>query len=528
MTRFLPENMRNRLAAKGGRAFQLARLLLAAVLLGSLFVSAWPATRARAATITVTTTDDENNTDGDCSLREAVIAANHNQAVDACPAGSGADTIVLPAGNYVFSLGGMSENQAMAGDLDILGDLTIDGDGPLMTTIDAAGLDRAFEIIGGNVVLSHLTIQGGFAGTGYGSAIDQIGGSLVLDHVRLTDNTGSAAILAYTPLTISTSLIENTTDGRGVQFNTGSSGLIQNSTISGNTGGGISTAADSLVVVNSTISGNSSPGSGAGITAYDGMTSLYNVTIANNSTNTDLVGNDDGGGVYVFSSTLTARNTLIAGNFDLSTTGTNTPDCYIHPTASFDSLGYNLIQNGTGCTITGTTTGNLIGSNPLLGPLQNNGGPTFTQALQAGSPAIDAGGPVGTCRDQNNAVLFTDQRNYLRPVDGDGLAGVYCDIGAYEYNSTTTPTPSFTPYPSNTPHPATATPTHTAIPTVTASPSPSLTATSGPSPTASATSSPGPSPTATATIPLGDQPSPTPTNDGPPGGTSLYLPLIRK
>ena len=130
---------------------------------------------------------------------------------------------------------------------------------------------------------------------------------------------------------------------------------------------------------------------------------------------------------------------------------------------------------------------------------------------------------------EKSAALVESQGSKKDAFRAQLLSGlVYCDIGAYEYNSTTTPTPSFTPYPSNTPHPATATPTHTAIPTVTASPSPSLTATSGPSPTASATSSPGPSPTATATIPLGDQPSPTPTNDGPPGGTSLYLPLIRK
>ena len=56
---------------------------------------------ARAATINVTTTDDEVNSDGDCSLREAIRAANLDQAVDGCTAGNGADTITLPTGNYV-------------------------------------------------------------------------------------------------------------------------------------------------------------------------------------------------------------------------------------------------------------------------------------------------------------------------------------------------------------------------------------------------------------------------------------------
>ena len=67
----------------------------------------------------------------------------------------------------------------------------------------------------------------------------------------------------------------------------------------------------------------------------------------------------------------------------------------------------------------------------ILGPLQNNGGPTQTHALVAGSPAIDAGNPNG-CRDNAGVLLHTDQRGFLRPADGnnDGTSG--CDIGAYE------------------------------------------------------------------------------------------------
>ena len=62
---------------------------------------------AHAATLNVTTIDDELNNDGDCSLREAVNAANNNTATDTCPSGDGLDTIILPAGSYVFYLAGI-------------------------------------------------------------------------------------------------------------------------------------------------------------------------------------------------------------------------------------------------------------------------------------------------------------------------------------------------------------------------------------------------------------------------------------
>ncbi len=91
------------------------------------------------------------------------------------------------------------------------------------------------------------------------------------------------------------------------------------------------------------------------------------------------------------------------------------------------SDGYNLIQNTNACTITGNTTGNIYGIDPLLGPLQDNGGPTFTHALLPGSPAIDAGNAFG---------LTTDQRGFPRPYDLPGITNASdgSDIGAYEFN----------------------------------------------------------------------------------------------
>ncbi|MCA9327004.1 primosomal protein N' [Candidatus Saccharibacteria bacterium] len=104
------------------------------------------------------------------------------------------------------------------------------------------------------------------------------------------------------------------------------------------------------------------------------------------------------------------------------------------------------ITNVNGCTINGDTTGNLTGVDPILGPLQNNGGSTLTQALLAGSPAINTGNPGG-CRDHNSAILNTDQRGFTRPASGSSL----CDIGAYEAGAVDAPTP---------------TPTATLVPTI--------------------------------------------------------------
>ena len=86
------------------------------------------------------------------------------------------------------------------------------------------------------------------------------------------------------------------------------------------------------------------------------------------------------------------------------------------------SKGYNLVQDTSACTIAGDTTGNIIGQDPLLGPLRDNGGPTETHALLLGSPAIDA----GSCQDAGGNPVLTDQRGVARPQ------GAGCDIGAYE------------------------------------------------------------------------------------------------
>lgn len=118
--------------------------IVAAVFAISLLV----APTAQAANITPTTFADDNTVNGNCTLREAVRAANGDAAVDACPAGSGADTITLAAGVYGLSVGPTGEQAAAIGDLDItdLDGLSIVGDAA-GSTVDAGGVDRVFEVI---------------------------------------------------------------------------------------------------------------------------------------------------------------------------------------------------------------------------------------------------------------------------------------------------------------------------------------------------------------------------------------------
>ncbi len=558
------KNRRNRRTA--------ARLLLAlALLLGG---RAWAERQAAASTtaaINVTTTGDKIDKDRECSLREAVLAANIDTAVNECSAGNGADVIKLPAGRYVLSVAGAGEDAAETGDLDIDGSLTIIGAGRDNTIIDANGLDRVLHILGGTVVIEGVTIAGGVGLDEHGGGILADGDDLTLRNSRVTGNStvstgavqhmaggiyfrspdhliiensridhnttadkgGGIHLLTFSEGTITNSLIDNNEAGSGGGISSLGALTMHNSTISDNTttasnsGGAGLSSSGGLTMVNSTISGNEAISSGGGMVVGSGSEAfLYNVTITNNTANLDgdLVG--DGGGIRIASGTVSLWNTIIAGNTDGGSNNLH-HDCSGSP---FISQGYNLIQDTTGCTLSGNLTTNITGVDPKLDNLKDNGGPSLTHALKIGSPAIDAGNPGG-CVDSKKLNLTIDQRGYVRPVKGDKFAiKAICDIGAFEFLSpgaptaTPTRTPTSTATPTKTPTPsATATdgpsPTPSATPTDGPSPTPSATATDGPSPTPSATPTDGPSPTPSATATDGPSPTPFPATDW------VYLPV---
>ena len=128
--------------------------LLLIVLLASAVLLAH-APLARAATLIVTRTDDpapNGCTSDDCSLREAIIAAN---------AAAGADRVSLPAGTYLLAIAGTNEDAGSTGDLDISDTLLLTGAGMSQTTIDGQQLDRVLDLRSGELTISGITIQHG-------------------------------------------------------------------------------------------------------------------------------------------------------------------------------------------------------------------------------------------------------------------------------------------------------------------------------------------------------------------------------
>jgi hypothetical protein len=118
-------------------------------------------------------------------------------------------------------------------------------------------------------------------------------------------------------------------------------------------------------------------------------------------------------------------NSIISDN--LATYG---PNC----SGPITSQGNNIIADISGCVLN-DAPGDQLDVNPLLAGLSNNGGPTATHRLLAGSPAIDGGNPAG-CLDAAGYVLTIDQRGFPRPLDGNGDGSAVCDVGAYEYDPT--------------------------------------------------------------------------------------------
>ena len=187
--------------------------------------------------------------------------------------------------------------------------------------------------------------------------------------------------------------------------------MIQNTTVSGNTATKV--LAGGIQVTNRTITKQGDDGESINVT---GTVTIQNCTVtANTAAPVNPWGKNGGGGIESFGPN-TLQSTIVAGNID--PTGI-APDLY----GDF-TLDHCLIGDNTGATLTDNGN-NLIGDpnnggviDPKLGPLADNGGPTQTHALLAGSPAIDAANPATS--------LATDQRGIVRPQ------GVAADIGAVE------------------------------------------------------------------------------------------------
>jgi CSLREA domain-containing protein len=433
--------------------------------------------KVHAASFTVTKFADSNDgsCDTDCSLREAIVAAN---------ATGEADTIILPAGTYILRLAGTSEDAAATGDLDITAPLTILGQGSDQTIIDAAGLDRVFDVRPGStpVTISGVTIVGGHVadngggvrcdGTNLalastiisGSVSDSGGGgglharqsSVVLSGTHVISNTAYQGGGVYNDESVLTltlsSVVLNTSGGAGAGiFSWDGASILSHSTVvsnsAGGSGGGIYQSGNdaTLSLESSLVADNFASSEGGGVfVALGAWATIENSTISTNRTNryggglnsripttvthSTITGNvadydadndGHGGGVFAYQSgaQLYFRHTIVADNADLTNAAYN--DC-MRSNGSVTSQGYNLVETVGNCTF--SATGDLTGQAPQLGPLQDNGGATWTHALLKDSPAIDAGDPAFSPPPEY------DQRGLGFPR----VVNERIDIGAYE------------------------------------------------------------------------------------------------
>src|SRR6476620_7970190 len=298
------------------------------------------------------------------------------------------------------------------------------------------------------IVNNNNAIFGGDGGVPSGGGISNTG-TMIIIAGTVQSNMGfwSAGGIDNTGmLTITGSTISNNQTGNPGHFGGSGGGIvnggtmtIQDSTISGNRafggdlqggeGGGIS--GNNNTITNSTITGNSAL-RGGGVA---GGGNIAHTTFSNNSASRD-------GGALYLTSPLELGNTILKAG----TSGVN----IFNNGGSLITHGYNMSSDNGGGFLNGP--GAQINTDPLLGPLQDNGGPTFTHALLPGSPAIDSGDPNFTpppYYDQRGPVFWRMRNGRI-------------DVGSFEVQAGTTPSPTPTSTASPTP---TATPTNTPTPT---------------------------------------------------------------
>src|SRR6516165_5904255 len=403
--------------------------------------------------------DGNNGDDGnDCKTPQTACATIGHVILLA----ASGDTIKIAAATY-------QEN------LSIPFKLTLTGAKAATTIVDGTNSANVFTVGAGiSLTLSNLTIKNGVGYSG-GGGVDNAGtltvnGSNFYMNTALSGgailNTGTATInntnfSGNSPYFFGHSASCGAIDNRGTMTIT-STTFFNNYANNNNTSGGAICNGGTLTITGTTFSTNSSQGNnqgyGGAIYTYAGTLSVTNSTFyLNSATTSGGAIYSQGGTVQISNSTFGINAENIGGGGALSNAGSaflmqnsivansgNGGNC----AGTMTSHGYNLSSDST-CNLTGP--GDQINTDPLLGPLQDNGGPTFTQALLPGSPAINAGDPT-----------FTPPPSYDQRGPGfDRVVNGRIDIGAFEVQEAT-PTPTPTPTATSTPTPtatATATPT---------------------------------------------------------------------
>jgi hypothetical protein len=390
--------------------------------------------RAAAATMQVNVYTDayDESTRVFCSLRMAVVAANENRQVGACPAGSATqmDSIVLAPGLYQLDIdeGTNESDTARSGDLDITESLSISGYSAESTIIQGATFeDRIFHInTTGNVVLKNLTITKGKALTGLykgvGGGILNQKGSLAVDSVVITANDaanagGGVANIFGASLLVTGSSIQSNTSGSGGGIHNNGNATVRNSLIFDNransTGGGfVNNLYSTAVLTNVTISTNQAD-------IGSGIFSQSDITITNNTIAKNIripTGTGVGAGLEIApNSKGSIANTIIAFHeFNCGTPIGNNP-------AYFYSKGGNL-ENKNNCLL--SAHGELFNKDPGMAVNLGTdfGGKTKYYALVEGSSAVNTGSNASCAGYDQRGIFFSRK---------DGK----CDIGSFEFGA---------------------------------------------------------------------------------------------
>ena len=348
--------------------------------------------------------------DGSGSLRKAIDDAN---------AHSGDDRILFQSG-LTGSINLTSALPHLEGPLEVV------GPGPDKLAVDGDGANTVLEISTypystPPVAISGLKITGG---GGQVAGIGTVSTSLTLRDVAISGNSGLGLNIFRSSLLMEDSTVSDNKQGHyggGISVFQFASATIRRTTITGNggdVGAGLNFLETTGTVEDSTITGNHG-GSGGGVGAEFGGVTITGSTIAGNTADTVAGGVYNRGG-----STVTLQNTIVAGN-----TAPSGPDLGGTDMPVFDAA-FTLVGNPADAGINQTVPGsNVLGGDPQLGPLADNGGSTQTMAPAPTSPVIDQGSAFG---------LTTDQRAQPRPLDLPDIANSSAagadgsDIGAVE------------------------------------------------------------------------------------------------
>ena len=495
-----------------------------------------------ATTITVTNGNDS----GPGSLRQALAQANDGDTINFDPS---VNIVTLTTAELVITKS-----------------ITISAS-PQMVTVQRASQAPQFRIFhvmpGHSVEINGLTISGGHITDDNGGGILNDNSTLTIAHCTVNGNaimSGSAAnisgggIYNSGTMTLNQVIVNNNMlllvaaaiipSGGGIS-NTGTmiiiAGTIQSNLGFWSAGGiyntGMLTITGSTIINNQTGDPGHFGGYGGGI-VNDGTMTIQDSTISGNTARGGDLQGGDGGGISGNNNTIT--NSTVTGNSALHGGGVAGGGNIAHTTFSTNSAsrdgdalyltsplelgntilkagvsGVNIFNNGGSLITHGYNIssddgsgflngpGDQINTDPMLGPLQNNGGPTFTHELLTGSPGIDAGDPNFTpppYYDQRGPVFWRIRNGRI-------------DVGSFEVQVGTTPSPTPTSTASPTPTAtATATATMTPTPTATATHTPTATpsATATATPTATPTSTPRPSPTPRPALTPRPRPTPPP------------------